>query len=384
MPSDNPDETYEFVGPTDDGWYRTQIPDWIALHPQLKDGAYRLFTIVRSLILEKRAKVRLLALDQLAFLMVGKNGKPVGSSTIKDLLANLHDIGLMENPDGTRLVTSTGHKGIQSRRRYKLNDWPADKSSYLGWRNTWDKLDAYTPDWRTTRTDVYAGQISGRKTVQRDDQQQQDSPKDSAPPENAPTPPAQTEEPAGQLNGRKSGRGGRKSASRGRKSVRHSGATSNDAVPLKDSPEGASSSSGSEEEELPSAETQTPSATASDVMHRTNATAEEAEAVLDAIEADAEQRSVKVGRLRRYVASFDDRDLSRHLRKIRAQRAPQSQTGAPEATGSDAVCGEHHEPVPCEACAGLPLALIRPLLRRFGPIRRPDLAARVNPAPATA
>lgn len=38
----------ELVGPTSDGWYRTQIPDWIALHPDLKDGAVAATQIRRS------------------------------------------------------------------------------------------------------------------------------------------------------------------------------------------------------------------------------------------------------------------------------------------------------------------------------------------------
>src|SRR5690606_39536452 len=89
-----------------------------ALHPDLKDGAFRLYVILRSLILEKqKTKIRVLSYDQLAFLMVGKNGKPTSVSTIKSLLRNLHDLGLVDNPDGARLVTSTGHGGISSRRR---------------------------------------------------------------------------------------------------------------------------------------------------------------------------------------------------------------------------------------------------------------------------
>ena len=56
----------ELVGPTNEGWYRTQIPDWIALHPDLKDGAFRLYVILRSLILEKqKTKIRVLSYDQI-------------------------------------------------------------------------------------------------------------------------------------------------------------------------------------------------------------------------------------------------------------------------------------------------------------------------------
>ena len=169
-----------------------------------------------------------------------------------------------------------------------------------------------------------------------------------------------------------------------------------------DEPSGSSSSGGStdsptpqdpgeeEDDDTPTAKKtpQVPDA-AETVMARTDATAEEAEAVVDAIETEADDRHTrlgtpKVGQIDAYVARFGGRDLRRHLKWVRAQHASQARTDAPEATGPDQFCGEHHEPLPCEACAGLPLGMIRPLLRRYGPVRRPDLDARVNPNPAPA
>ena len=111
----------------------------------------------------------------------------------------------------------------------------------------------------------------------------------------------------------------------------------------------APSGSGEEEDDTPSAP-KTPSATAVDVMARTDATAEEAEAVLDAIEDDAEHRNVDVGSLRRYVAGFADRDLNRHLKSVRAQRASQARTGTSRSTAGQKMCIWHSAPTPCQAC----------------------------------
>src|SRR5699024_8085134 len=84
--------------PNDGRWYFTQIPDWIALNPSLKDGAFRLYVILRSLIVEKDDDhVRLLTHDEIAYMMVGKNGKPSTVSTVKALLRNLEEVGLIEH-----------------------------------------------------------------------------------------------------------------------------------------------------------------------------------------------------------------------------------------------------------------------------------------------
>ena len=142
----------------------------------------------------------------------------------------------------------------------------------------------------------------------------------------------------------------------------------------------SSSSSEGEEDEKPSAK-KTPSGVRPvDLLQDlTDATDEEATDLWALLRP---QVKTSPGGLIRHMAANGDLDY--RLGEIRRERASQARAEANEATGPDAVCGEHHEPLPCEACAGLPLALIRPLLRRFGPVRRPDLAARVNPAPAIA
>src|SRR5699024_4907429 len=164
-------EAFEFFSYSDECWYSTQIPDWIALCPQVTHTAYRLYVIVRSLILEKQPKkVRLLSDEQLAFLLPGPNGKPSGVRTVKDDLKVLTDVGLVCNPDGERIVTSRGKVSISTRRRYQLHDWPTAKVAMTVWRNTFDKLDAYTEDWRETRTDVFPGQNVMQNSAPRTDQ----------------------------------------------------------------------------------------------------------------------------------------------------------------------------------------------------------------------
>lgn len=139
-----------------------------------------------------------------------------------------------------------------------------------------------------------------------------------------------------------------------------------------------------EEEESPTAQ-KTPDA-ADTVMAHTDATPEEAEAVVDAIEAEAHDRHTKhgtrkVGQIDAYVARFSVRDLSRHLKAVRAQRASQGRT---EAIGADSRCLEHHEPLDCAVCDTLPPGHGRILLRRYGTTRRPDLARRYGTTKAHA
>src|SRR5699024_5759836 len=104
---------------------------------------------------------------------------------------------------------------------------------------------------------------------------------------------------------------------------------------------------GEEDDESPTAK-KTPDA-AETVMARTDATAEEAEDVLESIEAHAERNSIEIGPIARYVAGFADRDLRRHLKAVRAQRAPQARTGTP-VPRTRTVCALHGIQGACPAC----------------------------------
>ncbi|QKW32583.1 hypothetical protein HUT17_05535 (plasmid) [Nocardiopsis flavescens] len=374
-------EEAEFLGPNDDRWYRTQIPDWIALCPQVNHTAYRLYVIIRSLILEKQPKkVRLLSHEQLAFLLPGPNGKPSGVRTVKDALQVLTEVGLISNPDGERIITSSGKGTIRTRRRYQLHDWPTAELALKVWRNAFDKLDAFTEDWRETRTDVFAGEDVGRNSAPRTEQ-----PCDTAQASAVPTPDgAGGDVSAGQFVGRNSAKAGRDSARRRRNSARHADVTSDDATSLKQFPEGSpSSSSGGtqdsreEEEEQPSA--RTTGVTPLDlVLAATDATEAEARELVEILRPEAKKS------LGGFIRTLADRgDLSHRLWLLRRERVPQPRTGASEAAGPDAVCAEHREPLDCPVCVVLHPRMAQRLLDRFGPVRRPDLVARLAPADAS-
>lgn len=354
-------ETLEISGPTSNGWYRTQIPDWIALHPDLKDGAFRLYVIMRSLILEKQTtKVRVLSHEQLAFLLVGKNGKSASVSTVKALLRNLHEIGLVDNPDGARLVSSTGNAGIESRRRYRMSDWPADRDTFTGWRNTFDKLDAFTEDWRETRPDAAP---TRHKTAARADQGRKGV-------------------RAGELEGQKSDRDRQISDRSGQISDANGAVSSGNATSLKEVPEvdavtSSSSASAPAEPPAPAAEAPAPKKTKKTpeqiVMERTDATEDEARAVVELVLAQAAADGTQVRVPYRWLEDRDHHVLAQDLAAVRRRSSrPGAQT-----------CGLHNVLLEqgggCSSCYGDlkagDSATVRAHLAEVGGDARPDLVA---------
>lgn len=147
-PSSGTEPELEFSGSFDDYWSYTKVRDWILLRPDIGRTALHLYLLLRSMLAEKRShSLRRMSVDQLCWLLPGINGKPIGKRTVEETLRELDRLGLVTNPDQERLVTSTGKAGITNTlRRYQVHDLPP--SQYSGWRNTWDKLDAYRPDWR--------------------------------------------------------------------------------------------------------------------------------------------------------------------------------------------------------------------------------------------
>ncbi|MFJ4343219.1 hypothetical protein [Streptomyces sp. NPDC088915] len=152
-PTDELDEEIEIVGDITDYWTFTQVRDWILLLPGITRTALHLYLLLRSMVTEtarrrEKGGLRRMSLDQLCWLLPGVNDKPASITMVKDALRLLAQFDLVVNPEGERLVTSTGKGGIQnSLRKFQVNNLPPEK--YEGWRNVWDKLDAYTPDWRT-------------------------------------------------------------------------------------------------------------------------------------------------------------------------------------------------------------------------------------------
>ncbi|MGW8730587.1 hypothetical protein ACWGNF_31675 [Streptomyces sp. NPDC055808] len=148
---DNTDEEFDLIGDITDYWTHTQVRDWVLLLPDITRTALHLYLILRAMITEGTRRrgggLRRMSVDQLCYLLPGINDKPCSPTMVKDALKLLAQHNLVVNPEDGHLVKSTGKGGIQnSFRTYKVNDLPPD--AYVGWRNVWDKLDAYTPDWR--------------------------------------------------------------------------------------------------------------------------------------------------------------------------------------------------------------------------------------------
>ncbi|MFI5635085.1 hypothetical protein ACIA8E_38220 [Streptomyces sp. NPDC051664] len=219
------DETdeLEFVGDITDYWSYTQVRDWVLLKPGMSRTALHLYLLLRAMVSESARRtgggLRRMSVDQLCYLLPGINDKPASPTMVKDALRLLDEHGLVVNPDGGRLVTSTGKGGIQNTfRKYQVNDLPPD--TYEGWRNVWDKLDAYTPDWRQnpaqppvhTRTGDGVQQSVGRKSDHRSDQDR-------------------TTKTPGGFDGRISDEPGRKSDQTGRKKNARKPLTSKNTVP---------------------------------------------------------------------------------------------------------------------------------------------------------
>ena len=141
-------DAVEFYGTVADHWSHTQVRDWIMLHPGLTRTAFRLYCLLRSMVSEKRpGPLRRMTLDQVCYLLPGVNGKGTSLTAVKDALRLLGSLGLVTTAE-ERVVASSGRGGIHSTlRRYQVNDLPPH--AYDGWRNAWDKLDSYQPDWRT-------------------------------------------------------------------------------------------------------------------------------------------------------------------------------------------------------------------------------------------
>ena len=124
----------------------TPMPDWITLHPKVTHTAYRLYAIMRALLVQKGRDGELwLSHDEISHLMVGQNGRPATVSTVKATLRNLAEVGLVEHPDGSKMASPTGRGNPTKELAYRLNE----TSRATQWQSASDKAGAYAPGWRT-------------------------------------------------------------------------------------------------------------------------------------------------------------------------------------------------------------------------------------------
>ncbi|MEF9915688.1 hypothetical protein RJT17_37260 [Streptomyces sp. P5-A9] len=140
------DQPVELHPPVDDdGWYASQVRDWVSVSPELSDSAIRLYLIMRALVIDKRGPVRKLTLWELCHLLpakpVGPGERPAPSSVsrIRGLLRQLTLIGLVTTPEGHRLTTSSRALAAGRGLRIRINLMPV--KGYQGPRNVFDALD---------------------------------------------------------------------------------------------------------------------------------------------------------------------------------------------------------------------------------------------------
>lgn len=150
---ESPDDVFEFEGDITDYWTFTQIRDYVLMLPGLGHSALRLYLLLRSMIMEAsyrpRGGLRRMSIDQLAWLLT--DAKPVSISSVYELLKALEAADLVLPKDTQELEGAQQLKGKEKAakgiaRGFVVKDLPP--ATYTGWRNAWDKLDAYTPDWR--------------------------------------------------------------------------------------------------------------------------------------------------------------------------------------------------------------------------------------------
>ncbi|USQ89865.1 hypothetical protein NFX46_39960 (plasmid) [Streptomyces phaeoluteigriseus] len=136
-----------FEGDITDYWSPAVVRHWVLHLSGMKPTDFKLYTLLRAMLTSSPRGLRRMSVDELCWLLTEEGEKPVGESTVRAALKRLEKANLVTNPDGERIVTSTGKGGIQTiSRRYKVHDLPPDV--HVGWANTWQKLDAYRPDWR--------------------------------------------------------------------------------------------------------------------------------------------------------------------------------------------------------------------------------------------
>ncbi|MFE1075147.1 hypothetical protein ACFW5W_28510 [Streptomyces sp. NPDC058783] len=151
------DELFEFSGTITDYWSYTMVRDYVMLMPGMTHTAFRLYSLLRSMMTEAsrrrpRGGMRRMTIDQLCWLLPGPNDKPMSVSAMYEVLKTLEKLNLVVPKDAVELAGITKLKGKARAaqgisRGFTVHDIrPADV--HVGWRNAWDKLDAYRPDWR--------------------------------------------------------------------------------------------------------------------------------------------------------------------------------------------------------------------------------------------
>ncbi|MFB6901554.1 hypothetical protein [Streptomyces hydrogenans] len=143
-------QVVELYPPVDeDGWYASQVRDWVAVCPELGDAAVRLYLILRSLVIDKHGPVRKLTLAELCHplprkaVASGERPEPWSASRIRGLLDQLTRVGVVTTPEGRRFTTSSRALAAGQGLRMRINLMP--RRTYTGPHNAFDVLDECRP-----------------------------------------------------------------------------------------------------------------------------------------------------------------------------------------------------------------------------------------------
>src|SRR5699024_9074913 len=91
---------------------------------------------------------RRLTLDQMRWLVPGVNGKPMKYGAFRNALKTLDRLGLVRvaqssGKDVQHRDATTGRYQTQESVIFEIGNMPEDLASFDGWRNVYEKLDAY-------------------------------------------------------------------------------------------------------------------------------------------------------------------------------------------------------------------------------------------------
>jgi hypothetical protein len=142
----------KIVDPNDIGFNFAQVMQWVALHPDIPHTAFRVYCVLRALYTHKR-DLRSISKDQLRFMIPGVNGKPMSMTVLNDALKVLAEFELVTNPDGKRHTWRLREPGTnrfvaRTEWTFQLGQLPPEGDGFTGWRNVFDKHDAYPgPGW---------------------------------------------------------------------------------------------------------------------------------------------------------------------------------------------------------------------------------------------
>lgn len=153
------EEVFTFRGGITDYWSFTLVRDYLLLMPGLPHPALRMYEILRSMIVEASKnepgqRLRRMSIDQLCWLLTDDLGKPISASAMYEIIGTLQRLKLIVALSTTEVTGASQLKGKEKAvrgilRGFQVQDLPPEL--YTGWRNAWDKLDAYQADWRESR-----------------------------------------------------------------------------------------------------------------------------------------------------------------------------------------------------------------------------------------